>query len=470
MRRLNNLTALLLSLGLAITTQAFAANPISNSCDPTLLTEARPISLRNVVVVAGYSSGADIAPELVKNGFKNIIHVHPENEIPGPFAGSFHRTKASYSQDLTYGGNVEALVSELTAGGRKIDAVFAGTETGVPLANLLNQRLGLKGNNPAMSEYHRVKSLMQERIDAHGLSSILGLKTHDIDQALSWIATKNKGLYPVVVKPIDGAGTQGFHLCYTEAEVRAAFAKLLGGKTLLNGAINDVLVQRYINAEEYVVNTVSRDGKHVVTEIWHYNKRTIKRPEGGNTKIYDFDELLPLDSPEAKQLLPYAFKVLDALEISQGPAHMELMLPSDGPVLMEVGTRLMGGSTYGATREALGTSALDLMIDGALFPEKFEKAADTPITIKKHVRQIQFISKQKGTITRVNYTKEQIAAELPSFAAMSSYGVGAKLTPTVDLITSPGSMWLIADSPAQLERDYQKFRNEIEPRLFDVAP
>lgn len=440
----------------------------ATACDQTLLTDARPVSLMNVVVVAGYSSGADLAPALRENGILNIIHVHPAAEIPNAFKPSF--VAHHYSEDLVFGGDIQALVKHLTGNGRKIDAVFAGTETGVEIVDQLNRALGLKGNDPLLSDYHRNKPKMQKRIDEAGLDSILGFETNSLADALRWIddPAKNKGRYPVVVKPVDGAGTQGFNLCFNREQVIAAFEKLLGTKTFLNIAVENVLVQKYINAEEYVVNTVSRDNKHVVGEIWHYNKIKIKRPDGGHSKIYDFDELLDFDSPEAKSLVPYAIRALGALGIEQGPSHMEIMLPEEGPVMMEMGARLMGGHTFAATRRAVGTSPLDMMIQASLFPEKFEALSKETLKRGKHVRNIQFISRHNGTVSKVNFTVEELSKLLPTYASVSSIGAGDKITPTIDLISSPGNLWLIGNTAEEVERDYRKFRDEIEPRFFEV--
>ncbi len=37
-------------------------------------------------------------------------------------------------------------------------------------------------------------------------------------------------------------------------------------------AHKEVLIQEYIDGTEYVVNTVSCNGKHMVTDIWVYSK------------------------------------------------------------------------------------------------------------------------------------------------------------------------------------------------------
>jgi len=40
-----------------------------------------------------------------------------------------------------------------------------------------------------------------------------------------------------------------------------------------------MLVQEYIQAEEYVIDCVSKNGKHLLTEFWKYQKDIT--PDGG---------------------------------------------------------------------------------------------------------------------------------------------------------------------------------------------
>ena len=48
-------------------------------------------------------------------------------------------------------------------------------------------------------------------------------------------------------------------------------------------------------------------------------------------------------TPEAKILISYTRRVLDAMEIRHGPSHAEIMMTADGPCLVEMNCRAHGG-------------------------------------------------------------------------------------------------------------------------------
>ena len=73
--------------------------------------------------------------------------------------------------------------------------------------------------------------------------------------------------------------------------------------------------------------------------------------------------LLTRSAPQA--LVDYMHKVLDALEIRNGPSHGEIMWTKDGPCLVEVGSRPHGGegTFVQLVEQPIGYSQLSVMID-----------------------------------------------------------------------------------------------------------
>ena len=84
--------------------------------------------------------------------------------------------------------------------------------------------------------------------------------------------------------------------------------------------------------EEYVVDTVSRDGVHKCVALWKYDKRAANGVQGA--VVYFGMQLLAADSdPALRQMIGYVEGVLDAIGIRNGAMHTEIKLEARGPVL-----------------------------------------------------------------------------------------------------------------------------------------
>ena len=96
---------------------------------------------------------------------------------------------------------------------------------------------------------------------------------------------------------------------------------VLPGKRNGLGLINDgALVQEFLSGKEYVIDKVSKDGVHKLVAIWQYDKR----PINGASFVYFGMKLMDCRSEMFQRMVAYSSAVLDALNIKQGPSHMEV--------------------------------------------------------------------------------------------------------------------------------------------------
>jgi biotin carboxylase/CelD/BcsL family acetyltransferase involved in cellulose biosynthesis len=265
---------------------------------------------------------------------------------------------------------LQSMVAALRAA--DVGAVLAGSERGVMLADRLGEALGVRSNGTRASAARRDKSAMIERAAAHGLRVPRQLRCDDLDQMLDWI--RRACGWPVVLKPLDAMGSDGVRLCGSEDEAARAF-RAIHGQTNVLGRVNAaVLAQEFVAGGEFVVDTVSHDGRHRLAGLWLYGK---PRPAYATVGLFTVKELLPASGARAERLFAYACSVLDALEIRHGAAHCEIILDETGPVLVEVGARLHGGPpAHRMMRAAAGTSQLDLLVQATLFPDRFVADVD----------------------------------------------------------------------------------------------
>eukprot|EP00908_Phaeocystis_cordata_P022322 Transcript_4743.p1 GENE.Transcript_4743~~Transcript_4743.p1 ORF type:complete len:207 (-),score=102.38 Transcript_4743:961-1581(-) len=195
---------------------------------------------------------------------------------------------------------------------------MVGCETGVLLGDELSSALALRGNGTARSSLRRNKFLQQEAVRAAKLNACgqqLAETAEDVEQ---FLREYNPTPFKAVVKPVEGAGSDGVSICNSAEEVRAAFATLEGTKNVLGLTNYAVLLQEYLQGVEYVVDTVSRNGVHKCVAIWRYDKREFN----GAPFVYFGMQLLPIDGePHLRQMVDYIFGVLDVLGIENGAIH-----------------------------------------------------------------------------------------------------------------------------------------------------
>lgn len=408
-----------------------------------------------VVIVDGYSSGALLAPALKKHGY-TVVHLFstPEPLLAyqkGYYGDDYHHSYVGH-------GDFSRLATILRYQ-YPIAAVIAGSEPGVELADRLSDILETPGNRTTLSFARRNKYAMHEELRHAGLRAVQHEYSDQIEEILDWV--RSHGRWPVVLKPLSSAGTEDVYICHTEAEVKAAFEKIIGKQNKM-GQLNDaVLVQEYLEGVEYAINTVSSEEKHVVSDIWRYDRHII----GGAATVYDQDWLLPFDSDEAAPLISYGLDVLDALGIEYGPAHMEIKLTPTGPCLVEVGARMCGSMVPRLAHEAIGYSQVELSLLAYLDPEEFATVPQG-YQLLHHAVYVDLSAQGRG---RMSYQHIDALKKLPGVIRVNlHFEEGSALPKTVNSQTVIGQIELLHDDPEVLRETVATIRRWEAQGYFET--
>ena len=340
--------------------------------------------------------------------------------------------------------------------------VIAGSEFGVALAAELSADLGLPANPVDRIPYMTHKDMMQKALADHGLRSIRGRVVRSEKEAIEFY--RELGLSEVVVKPVRGAGSQGVYLCRNQSEMLAMLRRNLDaarGNELEN---HGVLVQERIRGTEYVVNTVSCNGRHRVVTIGQYDKYVLSN---GAIAYNYYGYVTELEAGHSR-LVRYVNNVLDAIGIKYGPVHGEYMIDEDGPVLIEVNCRPMGGGLDRYYSELVsGQHETDSALDGYLDPEKFSREAAKPYKLKRYgVSKDLVLLKDTVAITA---PVVQICRRLRSYYSASYDQIGrtAMLPQTKDMETEAGLVYLIHDDEKQVRKDCELL-HQLELKYPDI--
>ncbi len=404
----------------------------------------------NIVIVEPFSTGFNLIDDVKARGYKPVAMVAT---TPGTDEDreAFRQAKEMFLLRLPEGTpvigenpNYEEVLEEV----RKYDPllVIPGSEFGVELATRLASDLGLRGNKWENIGKMTRKSEMHQALADHGIRYIRGRIVNSEEEARAFY--EELGTTHIVVKPTRGAGTQGVLFCEGLEETLSAVRRLL---TLAkdNEYLGDILMQERVIGKEYIVNTVSSQGKHRLVSMWQYNKIAMN----GSNLYENAESVNRLDLGHSR-LIRYAYQVLDAIGIEWGAVHGEYIIDEQGPVLIEVNCRPMGASmSRNYVEQIFGHHETDVQLDAYLYPEKFEQEAKKP-----------YRPKRKAMIKSLIVTKDvnlhsapilQLVRHLKSFygAALERMAGEPTIAHTHDLESSGGIIYLISDDEQQVKSD-----------------
>lgn len=410
------------------------------------------MSQKYAVIVDPYSTGALLAPSLAQRGYQSIA-VQSSRDLVQSLLKTYRPD--DFVDHIHFNQNIDDLLASLAR--YSVHAVLPGNESSVELTDLLAEKLGLPGNGTAQTRARRNKYAMIECLTAAGLTAARQTLTNRLDDALAWV--RALGEWPVVLKPLDSASTDHVTVCHTEQDVIDSFHGILASCNLAGHRNEQVLIQSYLDGLEYVVNTVSRDGRHYICDILESRKRTLN----GSELIYDYYRLMPPKGAIQDALSDYIVKVLDCLGIRYGGGHAEIRMTRNGPALVEIGARGMGPLKSTTTMAAgTGHDMADLIVDVLDDGQKFDDLYGKPYGFAKHAMVLYLSSTVAGTVTAMPLQDK--LHDIPSLiGADFLVKPGESIRPTNDLTSILAKLYLVHEDGGQIDRDVATLR-DLESR------
>jgi biotin carboxylase len=408
--------------------------------------------MKTCVIVDAYRYSNDYI-HYISNKHIQCVHVQ---STPSPLPdyarpGGYH--SKDYIANLIYNDDLPLLLNQLKP--FNPIAVIAGTEPGVKLADILSNALHIKPNDHKQSKARRDKYEMIAALNYAGIPHMKYCKVQNSHEALHWISKNTH--FPVVVKPLESAGTDDVFVCANEEELKEKIEIMIGKKNSLGNKNDSVLVQEFLHGTEYMVNSVSCHGKHYFTDIWRCHKRYLK----GQGMVYDRETLMESQGEIQTQITAYLIDVLKALGIQYGGAHAELILTDSGPILIEVGSRIGGNVNCNPHTACLGVNQLELAVDAYLDETAYEQKTRHPYTLLKHMTAIVLSTQQQGIIKDI-----PLITAIKSCRSLYWYRlnvkVGDMLKPTRPLYSSPGEVFLLNENSDLIEKEYHDLMRAME--------
>jgi biotin carboxylase len=213
-------------------------------------------------------------------------------------------------------------------GGQSVDRVLANWEVLVLTAAKIRERLGMPGMSYDTVLGFRDKELMKERLRKAGLRVP---RSHRVKTEAEARAAKEAVGYPLIIKPISGAGSADTYCVRTDAQFEAALEA--------TRTVRECSVEEYVEGEEYTFDTICIGGKPVYENIASY----LPKPLEARSNEWISPVIITVRDmyqPKLKPGVELGRNVLKALGMGDGFTHMEWFLTPKGEAIFgEIGCR-----------------------------------------------------------------------------------------------------------------------------------
>jgi biotin carboxylase len=294
-------------------------------------------------------------------------------------------------------------------GGQHLDRVECLWEPGMLVAARVREALGLPGLTHGQTVPFRDKEAMKQVLDRAGLRT----PRHRRASGASAIREAAAAIgYPLIVKPIAGAGSADTHRVADRAELD----RVIG----LTKHVPTVSVEEFIEGREFTFDTICADGRILYHNITWYRPR----PLLARTHEWISPQMVALRHPEQPDLaagVRLGQGVLQALGFQTGFTHMEWFLTDAGEAVFgEIGARPPGARSVDLMNLACDFDAFTAWAE-ALCHGRITQ----PIERRWNVCQVVKRAQGQGRIQRIEGLGNLMARYAPWICAVELLPVGA---------------------------------------------
>lgn len=229
--------------------------------------------------------------------------------------------------------DTRAVIAELhrQLRGVSLDRIECLWEPGIMLAAELREHFGVPGLDTEQANRFRDKEAMKVALDRAGIRTPRHIAVNSV--AGCWDAVEQIG-FPVILKPIAGAGSADTYRVESRDDLRAILGRLQH--------VSVLSVEEFIDGEEFTFDTITVNGEVAYSNIAWYRPRPLvaRSNEWISPQVV---ALRNIEQPDLAGGVKMGFDVIRALGFDTGFTHMEWYRKADGEVVFgEIGARPPG--------------------------------------------------------------------------------------------------------------------------------
>ncbi|HAE42823.1 MAG TPA: hypothetical protein DCG34_07880, partial [Clostridiales bacterium] len=176
----------------------------------------------------------------------------------------------------------------------------------------------------------------------------------------------NDLVFPVIIKPVDSSGGKGIFICFNAVELGKSIVKALKFSKSKN-----VLIERYVSAEEVTLYYTAQDGEIMLTMmadrcVKHYWKDLMPLPVS-----FDFpSKYLDLYMETMDHQVREMFK---SIGIRNGAFFIQSFCDGSRFTFYEMGLRISGNLQYKIMSEINGLDVMEMLVNFSMSGKMFDR-------------------------------------------------------------------------------------------------
>lgn len=242
---------------------------------------------------------------------------------------------------------------------KALDGSISLTEFGLRTSGLINSSLGIKGSKLEPIDITQQKHKLREILIKNNIDKTKFKVCENFEEAKDFFKSlKSK----VILKPIDSGGSIGVSSANSEESLKEAWEWSYSQST------GKIIIEEFIEGEEYSIETISSRGKHKVLGI-------TKKLTTGEPNFVEVGHKFPFELPKKIQnkVEEKVFSLLNIIEYKDGPAHTEVKINNNDVFFIESQTRVGGDRIWELIQLSTGINLLKLSLKNILEPLNLSK-------------------------------------------------------------------------------------------------
>ena len=242
---------------------------------------------------------------------------------------------------------------------RQIDAVITTSELAVIPTSELADLIGTRYDRPDALKAAVFKDRLRTVLHENTIPSTRFAVATDIEAIRAAVGAVG---YPLVVKPTRGTAKESSAILKDDGDLERFIADLTVGRRISSGIkaflSPQFVVEAYIVGAFYSAEIIAIDGElHLLT--------TMRRGRSQHDDLVEVAAAMPsgLGVEQDRAVLDYLRRVFACLGLKIGIYHVEFIMSADGPRLVEINARMMGGTAPILFQAMTGVDPYELLID-----------------------------------------------------------------------------------------------------------